>query len=212
MKEIRKCLIFGDSISTSNFSGGGYEVLLPKVLPVQKIVNFAENAAALTAGYPYSVCDTVLSHTPEEETDLVILWAGTNDWYYGAPAGDFTSHDKGCSCGALRQAALHLSKTYPSAVILTMTPLYRYSEYDGTEAPCHAFETKNTAGLTLYDYHTRLLQTADLVGLPVCDMHALSGINAANHTLYLRDGTHPSRAGYEKITRILSGFASRLLP
>ena len=212
MRTIRKCLIFGDSISTANFSGGGYEVLLPKILPVQRIINYAENAAALTCGYPYSVCETVLTHPCEDDTDLVILWAGTNDWYYGVPTGEYDSHSRTCFCGALRTAVLSLCKAYPQAVILLLTPLFRLSEYEGTELAYNAYETKNGIGLTLDHYCSLLCRTAAYIGAPVCDMHSLSGINIANHTLYLRDGTHPTKAGYEKIANILRGFLQQIMP
>lgn len=208
---MKNCVIYGDSISTTNFSAGGYEETLRLLLGAEKMINYAQNAAALTSGYPYSVYDTVCDTPVHEDVDLVIVWAGTNDWFYGVPLG--VPDNRLCDnfCGCLRKTMLKVSKMYPRAAVIYVTPIYRYSEYDGVTAKCEAFDTPNAVGHTLYDYYTCITEVCRKTGFAVCDMRTSSGINQSNHTVYLRDGVHPSVLGYKRIANILYDFIKKYI-
>ncbi len=205
---MKNCLIFGDSISTTNFSRGGFEETLRLLLGAEKMINHAQNYAALTSEYPFSVCDTVHDTPVYEDVDVVIVWAGTNDWYYGVPLGEPDGRLCDNFCGSLRKTMLTVSERYPKALTFYVTPIYRYSEYDGVTAKYGAFDTKNAVGHTLYDYYKGVKEVAERVGFPICDMRTLSGINEANHKVFLRDGVHPSEFGYKRIANILGDFIS----
>lgn len=208
---MKKCIIYGDSISTTNFSAGGYQKTLGDMLCAEEMINFAENSAALSSGYPYSVYDKTTDIEPVEDVDLVIVWAGTNDWYYGVPLGSADSRLTTDFCGCLRGTVLNLCRAYPKSTVIYVSPIYRYSDYEGNADRVEAFETKNAVGCTLYDYYKAMQQVSEKTGFPLCDMRTLSGINAANHTFYLRDGIHPSVAGYKKIADILYNFAEKYI-
>lgn len=208
---MKNCVIYGDSISTTNFSAGGYEEELRNLLGAEKMINFAHNEAALSSGYPYSVYDTVCEGDRCEDVELVIVWAGTNDWFYGVPLGDTDSRLSDNFCGCLRKTMLKLSEIYPKATVVYVSPIYRYSEYEGTTAKYEAFETKNASGYTLYDYYDCIEQVAKKTGFPVCDMRTLSGINRSNHAVYLRDGVHPTVLGYKKIAGILYDYLKKYI-
>ncbi len=205
---MKNCLIFGDSISTVNFSRGGFEEKLRCLLGAEKMINHAQNAAALTSGYPFSVCDTVNDTPVYEDVDVVIVWAGTNDWYYGVPLGEPDGRFSDNFCGSLRKTMLTVSERYPKALAFFVTPIYRFSEYDGQTSKFESFDTKNAADCTLYDYYKAAKEVSERVGFPVCDMRTASGINKANHTVYLRDGVHPTEFGYKRIANILCDFIS----
>lgn len=200
---MKRCVIYGDSISTTNFSAGGYQKSLQEILSADEMINYAQNAAALTSGYPYSMYDEIMQSDVHEDVSAVILWAGTNDWYYGVPLGDVDSRIADNFCGCLRGAMLHLSRIYPKAAIIYVTPIYRYSEYDGKSDKFHAFEQKNDAGYTLYDYYKASKELSERVGFILCDMRVLSGINRENSGVFLRDGVHPTVLGYKRISAIL---------
>lgn len=175
------------------------------------MINHAQNAAALTSGYPFSVCDEV-THSPQyDDVDAVIVWAGTNDWFYGVPLGEPDGRLPDNFCGSLRKTMLTVSERYPTALSFYVTPVYRYSEYDGETVKFEAFDTKNAVGHTLYDYYKCIKEVSERAGFPVCDMRTASGINKSNHTTYLRDGVHPTEFGYKRIANILCDFISGYL-
>ena len=206
---MKNCLIFGDSISTTNFSRGGYEEQLRLLLGAEKMINHAQNAAALTSGYPFSVCDEVTDSPQYDDVDVVIVWAGTNDWFYGVPLGEPDGRLCDNFCGSLRKTMLTVSERYPKALAFYVTPVYRYSEYDGETVKFEAFDTKNAVGCTLYDYYKCMKEVSERVGFAVCDMRTVSGINKSNHTTYLRDGVHPTEFGYKRIANILCDFIKK---
>lgn len=206
---MKKCVIYGDSISTTNFSAGGYQKNLQDLLFAEEMVNYAENAAAFSSGYPYSVYDKIMESTPLENVDAVIVWAGTNDWYYGVPIGNTDSRIADNFCGCLRKGMLHLSEMYPKAAIIYVSPIYRYSEYEGQTEKYQAFQQKNEIGYTLYDYYKAMKDVSEKTGFILCDMRVLSGINESNHVAFLRDGVHPTVFGYKRIASILSDFLKK---
>ena len=208
---MKNCVIYGDSISTTNFSRGGFEQELKDLLGAEKMINYAHNEAALSSGYPYSVCDTVCESEIHDDVELIIVWAGTNDWFYGVPLGDPDSRICDNFCGSLRKTMLKLSEMYPKAAAVYVTPIYRYSEYEGQSVKYEAFDTKNAVGHTLYDYYGCIKEVAKKTGFPVCDMRTLSGINKSNHTALLRDGVHPSPLGYKRIAAILYDFTKKYI-
>lgn len=197
--KVSRLVIFGDSISTVNFSGGGYEKLLCDSLGCTEVENHATNAAALTLTYPYSALQSIKDAPGEAGVDAVILWAGTNDWFYGVPLDEFNA--------SLKLIPVLLEEKYPYAEYIICTPIWRFSEREETQTHTVADITPNKAGLTLSDYRYAILHS----GLEhICDMNAYLGVNMQNNTTLLRDGVHPTRCGYEAISRILCEYIKNL--
>ncbi len=197
--KVSNLIIFGDSISTTNFSGGGYEKALCDKLGVSKVTNYAQNYAALTAGYPASVAFSIAGAADDPEADCVVLWAGTNDWFYGVTGTGFSRSVEYC--------LTKLKAKFPNAAVVLCTPLWRYSERQDEEEKAIADITPNSVNLTLSDYRQRIMNcTAE----HICDINAALGINEDNHTSLLRDGVHPSRLGYDIIAEQLYKFIQNL--
>lgn len=196
--KVTRLIIFGDSISTTNFSGGGYEKMLCDKLNVSHVENHAQNAAALSEGYPFSVVEQVQNAEAEAGVDCVVVWAGTNDWFYGIPLDTLDR--------SLKKIKYLLAEKYPYAETVLCTPVWRFSERADTEKKTVADKTPNPAGLTLDDYR-RKIANADFC---VCDMNKLLGVNGENHAVLLRDGVHPSKIGYTKIAEILGNFIANM--
>ena len=50
-------------------------------------------------------------------------------------------------------------------------------------------------------------------GFPVLDLRRECGIHAFNHSLYLEDGVHPNKAGYERIIQVMErGWEAVCMP
>ncbi len=197
--KVNKLVIFGDSISTVNFSGGGYEKGLCEALEIPSVKNFAVNAAALTAGYPYSAAFAIAGQEADPEVDCVILWAGTNDWFYGVTPSGFSRSVEYC--------IKKLKEKYPNAKTVFVTPIWRFSERQDEEEKSVADITPNAVKCTLSRYREMILNSS---AENICDMNALLPITLKNNEQYLRDGVHPSRYGYDRITEILSDYIKNL--
>ena len=101
--KVRTAVIYGDSISARQYGAGGYEALIKQELSIDVIHNHAISASGLAEGTPD--CLVRLLEDPSRlhpEAELVILWHGTNDWYWGVEAGDPESRDSTRFAGALR--------------------------------------------------------------------------------------------------------------
>ncbi len=200
---VTRLIIFGDSISTTNFSGGGYEKMLCEALNVSHdtshVENHAVNAAALSEGYPFSVVEQLENASPEAGADCVLVWAGTNDWFYGVTLDEFRR--------SLEKVVDLIGEKYPFAESVICTPIWRLSERADTELKAVADVTKNPVGLTLDDYRQAVVRS-DFDN--ICDMNSLLCVNEENHTALLRDGVHPSKLGYTRIAEMLGKFISNI--
>ncbi len=197
--KVDKLVIFGDSISTTNFSGGGYEKGLCQSLKVRSVKNLAVNAAALTAGYPYSAAYAIAGQESDPGVDCVILWAGTNDWFYGVTPTGFARSVEYC----LKK----IKEKYPHSKTVLVTPIWRFSERQDEESKAEADITPNSVNCTLSKYREIILNSS---AENICDMNALLPIDLENNEKYLRDGVHPSRYGYDRITEILTEYIKNL--
>lgn len=200
---IKTVAIYGDSISTRDYDGG-YEPLLKSALSLDTVYNHSIGGSGLSLTTPDNLVS--LLNAPERlhpDADLIILWHGTNDWYWGAPLGTPDSDDPATFYGALSFAVDTLRKSAPNAELVMMTPLPRWQVPDRCTECTEAYETKNAAGHTLRDYEQAIFSRSRSLCFPVVDLRTAANIHAYNHPHYLLDGIHPSAAGYEKINRIL---------
>lgn len=207
---IKTAVIYGDSISTSDYGKGGYEPYLRQKLGIETVYNHAIGASALTDGTYCSLIrlldDSAYLHA---DADLVILWHGTNDWYWGAPVGipgSADMEDERTYVGALNHAVRKIRAAAPSALMISMTPLWRFQAPDGCETAAEAWTNPNRAGAVLWDYSDALLEMSRILCFPVVDLRALTGFNEFNYPVYLPDMVHPSDPGYRIISDILCSF------
>lgn len=203
MNTIKKIVIYGDSISTAEYGNGGYEAYLREGFGAE-VMNYSVCASGLSLGTP----DNTLSILERDEclhgdADVVILWHGTNEWYWGSEIGRPGSKDGTTFLGALDRAVGRIREKSPGAVLFILTPIYRYQAPDGCENAGPAYELKNKAGYTLTDYYNALREASVYYGVPLIDMRVLSGIHEGNYKEYLEDDVHPNEQGYKKIWKVL---------
>ena len=144
----------------------------------------------------------------DEEADVVVIFGGTNDYGHGdAAMGCFDDRTDDTFYGALHKLYSDLIAKYPTAQLVVMTPLHRLGEN----------EAYNTWGLRtvgcLEDYVDIIMEVAGYYGIPVLDLHRVSGLQPEVPALrerYMPDGLHPNDAGHACICSRLKGFLETL--
>ncbi len=207
--KIKTAVIYGDSISTADFGNGGYGKLIKEKLGIETLYNHAISASAMTDGTPNNLIrlldDEANLHS---DAELVIIWHGTNDWYWGAPIGEYHENgrqDENTFIGALVNSVLRIRKCAPTAKIVYLTPLWRYQNPDRCDKVAEAWTNKNAVGLTLCDYYNAIIDMSRLMCFPVIDMRTWTNFNRSNHSIYQPDLVHPSEEGYKIIADIICG-------
>ena len=138
-----------------------------------------------------------------DETDLCLIFMGTNDLGNGVKFGDFDPSKKEFDLSeftdAFCNAITKLQIQYPMTKFIWMTPLKRFvSSSDNTQYA--------NAGQTVDTYTNRIIEACNYYGIEYLDMRGL-GITSMNQTRYLVDGLHPNKAGM----KLLSAFVYQKL-
>lgn len=144
----------------------------------------------------------------DEEADVVVIFGGTNDYGHGdAAMGCFDDRTDDTFYGALHKLYSDLIAKYPTAQLVVMTPLHRLGEN----------QPYNTWGLRtvgcLEDYVDVICEVAGYYGIPVLDLHRVSGLQPEVPQLrerYMPDGLHPNDAGHALIHNRLKSFLETL--
>lgn len=151
-------------------------------------------------------CDR--AKTMDRDADVVVVFGGTNDFGHGdAPLGHPDDRTYDTFTGACHQLFSFLLDTYPTAVIVVLTPLHRANE-NNPRGDC-----KPTDVGRLSDYARILRSVAEQYALPVLDLYAQGGIqpcNTAQREALCPDGLHPNDAGHRLIARKLGAFLESL--
>ena len=144
----------------------------------------------------------------EEGADVVVVFGGTNDYGHGdAAIGHFEDRTDDTFYGALHNLYSDLKAKYPTAQLVVMTPLHRLEEnrvYNWFGVRCVG---------CLQDYVDIIMEVAGHYGIPVLDLHRLSGLQPEDpiqREQYMPDGLHPNDAGHELIYSPLKGFLETL--
>ena len=202
---MRKLVIYGDSISTTGCGEGGYQVKLTELLPFDTVCNHAVSASGLAKGTPNSLISVLEDDANlHADADLVLLWHGTNDWYWGTPLGCETDTDPYTYYGGLKTAVERIRQAAPQAKIMAFTPLFRIETPDGCDTQAEAYDNPNKLGLTLAAYRDALLKTGARYSFPVVDLRTLTNFNLYNYPVYMPDKVHPSKSGCDIIAGIMA--------
>ena len=144
----------------------------------------------------------------DQDADVVVIFGGTNDYGHGdAALGCFDDRTDDTFYGALHNLYLDLLDKYPGAQLVVMTPLHRLNEnkaYNDFGVRCVG---------CLEDYVDIIREVAGYYGIPVLDLHRVSGMQPEVRTLrerYMPDGLHPNDVGHALICSRLKGFLENL--
>lgn len=138
------------------------------------------------------------------KVDIAVIHYGTNDFGIGtgvAIGADSPATDYNTICGALRYSVEKLLGKYPKLRIYVSLPAYRYWTADGVNTYSDTYT--NAQGDTLRDVAEALRTVAAEYNLPVIDSYYGLGINKANASTFLEDGTHHNAVGRERFGRYI---------
>ena len=208
----KKILFLGDSITE------GYG---PQDINNVYWKRLEQNCGCISVGYGISGTRIARQQTPspdpredmyfrsrvaemDKDADVVVVFGGTNDYGHGdAAIGCFDDRTDDTFYGALHNLYCDLIAKYPAAQLVVMTPLHRVGE-------CKAYNDFGVRCVgTLEDYVDIIMEVAGYYGIPVLDLHRVSGIQPENPVLreaYTPDGLHPNDAGHALLYNRLKGF------
>ncbi|MFT4145392.1 MAG: SGNH/GDSL hydrolase family protein [Mobilitalea sp.] len=199
-------IIYGDSISTGTHGEGAYLDALKKCLKVKHIQNYAIGSSGLSAKTPNSMLKVLEGQEENKEgrdVDLILVWHGTNDWYWGAELGSVDQEEDDTFYGAIKKAVKVIRERNPEGLLVWITPIFRYEKPDKGDTPGNANFTKNHTGHTLDEYTQAICLMGRKLGFPVIEMGMSVGIYEENEIGYMEDQVHPNVFGYRKIERVL---------
>lgn len=126
--------------------------------------------------------------------DAVVVFGGTNDFGHGdAPFGTLESEDRYTFCGAVNSLISKLSKSFPNAKIIFMTPIHR----TGEEQPSSA------SSKTLKDYADAISAICEKRGVSVIDLFRINPLDPFDSSL-LPDGLHPNDKGHKILAQTIA--------
>ena len=213
-----KINFIGDSITEGVHTSKTYHQYLAEMLGIVN-VNHGRNGSTISNYHmdetdpKYQICDRL--DLIDREAKYNFVFAGTNDFYFNVPMGEFYkkqglatvyNDDKATFKGALATVIVTLKETMPTVPVVVCTPIHR-----GTFSGQPTELEPNSIGLYLSDYCDAIREACDIFGVDyIVDLHTLSGLNPivnANAHEYFHDGTtsqwtdllHPNANGHKKI-------------
>ena len=168
--------------------------------------NYGVSGTHIAKGKPDSFCDR--APFMDYDTDLIVIFGGTNDYNYGAPIGEMSDRDDSTFYGALHTLLSYVIERVTAAKVVMVTPLHRQVEdVIGTECG-----NPEKAGVLL-DYVNAIRDVAEYYSVPVLDLYKNSGITAAIPSIMqqlMPDGLHPNDEGHKIIAHKMIKFISNL--
>lgn len=166
-----------------------------------------------------------------QETDAIIVFAGTNDFNAGVPIGKWFEEvkrdapmpngkkaertyremntDTDTFCGRINRLMNYLKTNFPTQQIILLTPLHRgFAQFgDNNVQPEEAFT--NSKGLFVNDYVQTIKEAGNVWAVSVIDLNSLSGLYPMNdsHVPYFHNGEtdrlHPNAEGHKRMAKTL---------
>lgn len=144
------------------------------------------------------------------DENLVIIWAGTNDFGHSHPIGDITDQDPDTLYGGMHKVINALyDKLGKDITIILCTPLHRNMEDGGAPGYPYSSDQPNKLGNYLEAYWDAINDIAEHYDLFLFDAHTKTGLDpriAEHNTKYFSDGLHPNAAGQTIIGDELAKF------
>lgn len=144
-------------------------------------------------------------------SDLIVFFSWTNDYWHDTPMGQFTdwSATDTSFYSACRKTLAWLMNRYPSAKLIVMTPLHRTTQ-DKTDRDW----TPNGQWNTLNDYREALMKVCREYWIPVIDLYSnimqLSYKNTKWKEYFVPDWVHPNPAWHMLMAKYIAPLLETL--
>ena len=132
----------------------------------------------------------------DNDADIVIVHAGTNDFSQQVPLGEEDSLDTSTFNGALNVVMNGLRTKYPSALVIFDNILSRYND-------------NSTSGITVDQYRQAIENRCNAHRFVFYDTLKYTGFDfVKDNTAHILtdDGLHPNKLGAKILGRKLAGF------
>lgn len=198
-----KINVLGDSISQGINTSKSYVSDLKTVTGADLVRNYGVAGASISQKsidrFEWDNIEPLISSYSrmDQDADVIVIFAGVNDWVYGRQLGDDKSVDITTFYGALNTLLTNLRSQYVGATIILVTPL----QTDWTTRPANGVDDtsgKNVEGLYLKDYVDAIKKSASKYAVPVLDLYSsmFYPFNKDFKDKYMTDSLHPTRAGH----------------
>lgn len=182
-----KMSCFGDS-----FTGmGRWQPTVKGYLGLKEVQGFFQDGGTLVN--IYNQIENV-----DDDTDIVTVWIGTNDYGTSRPLGTLNDSIENPTTyyGCLRYVAEWLQTNKPNTTILFITPMQRndttVSSFATTNGVNDRGMAKNNIGYVLEDYVDAMINVANLYNIPYWDCYRMSGVGKLNIMSHTDEGLHPT--------------------
>jgi len=152
-----------------------------------------------------------------EDGDLVVVFGGTNDYFWADYPMETTNDDENRSYeSAVKSLCDGIKSKYPTQPIVFILPYQMRgigNYYDGENGQAHRehnSDEKNFVGHTLLDYVTLQKEICRKAEIRYIDLYHDFGIDIAHcdedFIKYTIDGCHPNANGHKRIADFLGDF------
>lgn len=207
--------VVGDSITEHNFrTSKNYHDYIK-----DKIAITVNNYGVSGTGYitPATAGTEIYNRIGSLATsDLISVFAGTNDWGGNKTLGTFGDTGTTTVYGGIYTVINNLITNFPTKTITVFTPLPRSDSY-GTVSPAN-----NTASTpySLRDVADAVIKVANHFGIPCLDLYRTANLpvwNATANDYYFKatgqpspDGLHPNDNGHKVLADKILAFLNTL--
>ena len=202
------------SFTTGNSQNGLYVYHLIKAWRtgdfsiVESAMSWAHNHTE-NYGDRWDHVESTLKNTTPNDYDIVIIAAGTNDWYNADHVlGNITDTDPIRNFSAsLRDIIVWLQEMNPNLHILICPPVVRYAGSitdDPLDASLFSDDYKNpNSGLMLEDVSETMRAVAKKLHVQSLDLYNELGWNIHTWKTFANDAVHPNGTGYRAMARYI---------
>lgn len=170
------------------------------------------NTAAICGYYP--IVDRIKE--VEADSDVIVVAAGTNDFYWGTwteddvekkggltPIGSMSDRNKTTLYGALHTICTYLTTNFHDKQFVFVTPIQRYQNNHWN---CTTPYAENGRGESLKGYSDIIKEVCEYYSIPVVDMFSISGlVPSLEHSLFVTQSygyVHPNEAGHKRMASV----------
>lgn len=196
MRQYQHLTVLGDSITDqrNHYAHKWYYQWLAEWLAIPTITNLGLSGS--TIAQPYEPMVERWQAIPAT-TDLLLIYAGVNDFGRNVPLGQLTDQTTTTFYGALQQLLGSITQRYPQTMVYFISHVAIGTAF---------FPAVNQEGYQQQDYEAAIAQVTALFGVQHISLFHESTLSFADTQQAVAlslDSLHPNDAGHKKIAQLL---------